>query len=167
MKAAGLILLFLTSATVGVLQCRRLDDRVAFWNAFLDFLNFTETSIRYAALPVPQLLERYNRENGRLELAGFCSAQLSRGLLFPQAWEQAAKSAARHSSLPNGDLQLLQDFGAGLGTSDVEGQLSHCRLFAASASEIRQNAKEERQRKGRLSVLLGVLLGLGIDLVLL
>ena len=162
-----MILIFLISAAVGVLQCRRLDDRVAFWSAFLDFLNFTETTIRYAALPVSQLLERYTRENGRLKLAELCSAQLSRGILFPQAWKLAAQAAAGHSSLPDGDLQLLQDFGAGLGTSDVEGQLSHCRLFAASASEIRQNAREERQRKGRLSVLLGVLLGLGIDLVLL
>ncbi|MDD6174457.1 MAG: stage III sporulation protein AB [Firmicutes bacterium] len=162
-----MILLFLTSATVGILQCRRLDDRVIFWNAFLDFLHFAETSIRYAALPVPQLLERYCRENGRLELVKACSEQLSEGVLFPQAWEQAAKNAARRSSLPNGDLQLLQDFGAGLGASDVEGQISHCRLFAASASEIRQSAREERQQKGRLSVLLGVLLGLGIDLVLL
>ncbi len=133
----------------------------------MDFLHFTEASIRYTALPVPELLERYCRENGRLELIALCRERLSQGLLFPLAWEQAAICSAKRNSLPERDLQLLRDFGSGLGTSDVEGQVSHCELFKASAAEVRQNAKEERQRKGRLSVLLGVLLGLGIDLVLL
>lgn len=140
---------------------------MSFWNDFLDFLHFTEAAIRYTALPVPQLLERYSKENGRLELILLCREQLAHGLLLPQAWEFAAGSTAKRSLLPENDLQLLRDFGAGLGVSDVEGQLAHCGLFTASASEIRQNAKEERQRKGKLSVLLGVLLGLGIDLVLL
>ena len=162
-----MVLLFLSSALIGIMRCRRLDDRVRFWSEFLDFVHFAEASIRYTALPVPQLLERYCRENGRLELIVLCREQLAQGQLLPNAWEHAATAAARHNALPENDLQLLRDFGAGLGTSDVEGQLSHCGLFASAASELRQNAKEERQRKGRLSVLLGVLLGLGMDLVLL
>ena len=166
-KAAGLVLLFLASVLVGAMQYRKLDDRVRFWNAFVDFLRFAETSIRYIALPVQELLERYCRENGRLELAAVCRERLDHGELFPEAWANASKQSAKRCFLPAGDLQLLTDFGMGLGVTDVEGQVAHCRLYAASAEEIRQAAREEKRRKGKLSIMLGILLGLGIDLLLL
>lgn len=57
-------------------------------------------------------------------------------------------------------------FGAGLGTTDVEGQQQHCRYFAERLEEQLQTARTEAAVKGRLYISLGVMGGAGISLLL-
>ena len=152
---------------MGALEYRKLVERIRFWEEFIAFLRFAESSIRYIALPVEQLLRRYREGSGSFLLIESCVQACEEGLAFPIAWGQAVKKAETAYALPPGDTAVLERFGAGLGVTDVEGQTSHCQMFFALAEELRQTAKEEKTRKGKLSLLLGVSLGLGMVLLLL
>ena len=82
---------------------------------------------------------------------------------FHTAWRQGVKEQGEASGLTAADRELLVHFGDGLGRTDVEGQLTNCRLYAERLEEARRDAAT----KSRLYVTLGVTGGIGLALLLL
>ena len=68
--------------------------------------------------------------------------------------------------LKHEDILLIKGFGEGLGSSDAEGQMLHLNLYNDRISEKRTEAINECKQKGKLYIILGILTGLGIDLIL-
>ena len=150
----------------GFQKYQRLFERVRFWEQFLDFLQYAETAIRYTAIPAEELL-RYHAKETRFVLIRRSSHLCALGNAFPEAWQEAVKSVARDLPLRSEETSLLLRFGDGFGTTDTEGQRAHFAYYRERAEEKQQVAQEEKHRKGRLSLLLGVLAGLGLDVLFL
>ena len=144
----GAVLVVLAGTAAGCLQAHKLLHRKEQLRRFLTFLETARAEISYAALPVEEILSRYGR--GLDFLAPYFSAR-DRGEPFAQAWEKAV-----HAPLLNReDRALISGFGEGFGTTDTQGQISHCTLYMEFTRTQLQNAGEACTRKCRLYQILG------------
>jgi stage III sporulation protein AB len=147
----------------GYMESHRLTMRVEQLEAFLRFLSAAQTEIRFAALPVEQIVQRHG---GEMEFLRICAEHCRENGSFLSAWNAGVQSGTRGRGFLAGDIGLLHGFGEGFGASDTEGQLSHCALYSQLISENLKNAREEKNRKSKLYQTLGVFSGMAAALLL-
>ncbi|HHV32107.1 MAG TPA: stage III sporulation protein AB [Clostridiales bacterium] len=163
LKLIGALMLIAAGTLAGIMESRRLAVRVDQLEAFLRFLSRAQTEIRFAALPVEQIVQRHG---GELQFLKRCASGCSGGMPFTVAWQDSVNAAAKEKSFLPGDIDLLRSFGEGFGASDVEGQISHCELYTELIGERLKNARDEKEKKSKLYLTLGVFGGLVAALVL-
>lgn len=89
------------------------------------------------------------------------------GASFFEAWQNALMQLPHSMGLSKEDIRLLTDFGQGLGTTDVEGQLAHCELYKTMFSSRLKQAREEKEKKVKLYRMLGLFSGVAVSLLIL
>jgi len=159
----GALILIAVGTLVGYVESHRLAMRVKQLEAFLRFLSAAQTEIRFAALPVEQIVQRHG---GEMEFLKICGERCKSGGSFLSAWDFGIRSGTKDSGFLAGDINLLQGFGNGFGASDMEGQLSHCALYSDLINESLKNAREEKNRKSKLYQILGIFSGMATALLL-
>lgn len=157
MKLLGLISLMAACAGIGLVESHKLKERTVFLEGFIAFLNYSESHIRYGMCPVQELIFSCRRQLPVLEA---CAGYLEEGLAFPQAWSRSANEKGGK------DSKLIREFGFGLGVTDLEGQLTHIRLYQKLTADRLRQAQDCLEKKGKLYRQLGVLGGISVALVL-
>ncbi len=137
--------------------------RVEQLEAFLRFISAAQTEIRFAALPVEQIIQRHGSD---LEFLRICGEECKKGSSFSAGWETGISQGTKDRGFNDKDIALLHSFGSGFGASDTEGQLSHCSLYYELISDGLKNAREEKKRKSKLYQMLGVFSGMAAALLL-
>ena len=137
-------MLIAAGTIAGYVQSHRLSQRVAQLEEMLRFLNAAQTEIRYSAASVVEIIQRHGSSLAFLQQ---CAARYKAGGDFHTAWEGGVRTGAKGTGLTEEDQTLLRDFGSGFGASDVEGQLSHCRLYAELFQDRLERARQERHAK--------------------
>lgn len=167
LKWIGCILLIAAGAGTGYLQSHKLTARVRFLEAFLQFLTWLETQIRYSASELEALLAGYEAPLTLQPLLTECAGRMGQDEPFSQAWDQGVALLPKESGLLPGDRQLLCQFAEGLGSTDVQGQITHCAMQRAFFTNRLEEARDERQKKGKLYTMLGSFAGVGVSLLFL
>ena len=90
---------------------------------------------------------------------------LEQGKSFSEAWNDGVRNSGK-MGLTGRDRELLENFGSGLGVTDIEGQLAHCGLYEELTKKGLEEAKEEKGKKARLYQMLGFSAGLAAALLL-
>ena len=152
-------------AGAGYLQSHKLTMRVRFLEQYLKWISQLETEIRYCAEGIPRLLHKHGKA-ASLSFLTKCADQMHRGIPFPEAWKQAVQGISSDYGLKLDDLNLVMEFGNGLGTSDVDGQTAHCQMHRELMQTHLDSAREEKQKKGRLYIMLGLFGGIGVALLI-
>lgn len=129
-------------------------------------LQLIENEIHYCALPVGELLDIISgrKELRELDFVSSCAEIYESGVSFSEAWCSGVKGSA--CGLNADDKQLLYSFGDALGTTDVSGQISLCRLHAHLLEERLEQARREKDKKGKVCTSLGALAGVFFAVVL-
>ena len=153
----------MTSTLLGYSESHKLSVRVEQLELFLRFITSTQTEIRYAAMPVEEIVLKHNEDMRFLHL---CSEYCKNGSNFLQAWDAAATNGTKGLGLNSKDISLIRDFGAEFGASDIDGQLAHCKLYIQLILARLENAREEKSKKSKLYLMLGVFFGLAVALLL-
>lgn len=86
---------------------------------------------------------------------------------FVKAWQDAAESSANAYGLRKPEKELISKFGKELGTTDVRGQISLCELNQKLVGTVLEVAKEEKEKKSKLYLMLGASAGISIAIILL
>ena len=159
MKTAGILMIVAACAFAGWARALRLARRVEELERFRGVLQAIRTEIRFSAAPLETLIRRYA---DRSDWLASCAEALKHGVPFPEAWRQAVAAAAAARA----DKNLLLEFGEGLGATDIEGQTAHCALCAEKLEALLKEAYEEKAKKGKLYVTLGVSAGITLGLLL-
>jgi stage III sporulation protein AB len=144
------------------MESHKLSIRVEQLEAFLVFLAAAQTEIRYTASPVEEIIRRH----GNMRLFTLCMENCQCGSNFSEAWSDAVVSGTEGLGLDGKDITLIHDFGAGFGTSDVDGQLAHCKLYTELITARLEDAKESKKRKAKLYLMLGIFAGMAAALLL-
>lgn len=158
MKLVGSLLLLISGLLWGGAKARELlrrEQLLAEWQRLLQSL---KTGISYSARPLGEFI--------REEDSPFCQAAVMQpdfGRDPPGALARAGEGLLSKPS----DRALYESFARGLGASDAPGQLRHIDLYAARVEEALREAREERDKRGRLYVCLGLFGGLTVCLLLL
>lgn len=142
---------------------RRDSERVKIIEEILLMIQIISSEIRYSKTALNVIVHKLSENRGlaRLEFLSRCRKMLE-SEAFPQSW----KTSVEKSQVNYEERVLLLSFGAGLGTSDVEGQLSNCELHKALFENNLQNAREQSNRFGKLYTSLGVLGGILAALII-
>jgi stage III sporulation protein AB len=159
----GAMILIAAGALAGYMESHRLAMRVEQLEAFLRFLSAAQTEIRFAALPVEEIVQRHG---GEIQFLRTCEDNCKAGGSFLSAWNSGVHSGTKGQGFIMEDIGLLYSFGEGFGASDTEGQLSHCALYTELISENLKNAREEKNRKAKLYQILGIFSGMAAALML-
>ena len=162
----GCLLVIVAGGGAGYLQARKLSMRVRFLEQYLKWVSQMETEIRYGSEDISRLLGRHRQELSALSFLTQCTDQMKKGIPFPQAWKEAIREIPREYGLKPDDLEAVQAFGNGLGTSDVDGQTAHCRMHQKLLQSRLKGAQEEKQRTGTLYFMLGLCLGVSVALLI-
>lgn len=155
--------LILAGTLSGFVESHRLFARVESLESFIRFLSAAKTEIRYSAVPVVQILKRHGSE---LHFIKECERQCTEGEGFASAWKNAALNFSRCDGFNEQDKELLLSFGEEFGASDTEGQISHLDLYSGLFHTNLNSAREAKNRKSRLYLMLGIFAGLSSALLL-
>lgn len=160
MKYVGLILIIITCFGTGYYFSLRLKLRFVFLSAFKDFLSALETNLRYNSSDIFTLVKSsapeavkdiFDKENSN----------------FISYWSECINSIPKKYALKNDDYNIIYEFGKMLGTSDVEGEIKHIKLYEELIKNNLYNSESELKQKSKLYKLLGLFAGLTIALLML
>ena len=141
-------------AGIGLVCARRLGDAEKRWRAWVTMLSRLYEELRYTACPVQEAFVRIYKED-----------------LSALAWLKEYTCQDGELCCPSGlrgtEQHVAASFFALLGTSDLDGQLSHIAQTRDKVIELVQAATERRRRLSSVYMSLGVCAGLCVGLIML
>lgn len=150
------------------MQSIKISSRVKLLETIILFLEQIKTSIRFNSSQLPRIIVNMSgREEFRsLIFLAECKENLDKKIPFPLAWARGVEASLNAGNISRQEKDLLLSFGQGLGTTDIEGQLSNCDVYIELFSNMLLKARQEKEIKGRLYTTLGLLSGLGTAILL-
>ena len=148
LKILGAALISCSGFSIGCMYVQRLKLRLDFLREFSVFLSSLSTAVRYRSADIAVLVNDYSRP-------------------FSQMWQSSIADFKKRRCLSNADMALLKEFGEGLGTTDVEGQLSHIALYQGLFSKQQSDAEDDIIQKSKLYKSLGLFGGVSAALMFL
>lgn len=162
-----MFLIFIAGTGAGLAASASLSRRVASLEQLERFITYFETQIRYSAAPIRDIIiHAAGGEYSCLSFLPEAAARMKRGQSPGEAWGGAVRDRGEDCGFTAADREMLREFGNGLGSTDISGQLSHCKTFRGLLEDRLQKARSEARTKGRLYVTLGIAGGLGAALLL-
>lgn len=131
-------------------------------------LSVTETQLRYACLPVSDLL-RILCETKKLSSLGFlsrCKEKTDEGEAFPDAWKRAAESDYELCTLLGEHKNYLVQLGADIGATDIDGQLGCCEYYKQIFEKELALREENEKKYKKLCPALGLMLGVSAAIII-
>lgn len=143
------------------LRCRSVECIVVMLSTIRARLEFT-------CLPVAQLMETLcaDARFASLPFIAQCDSDFARGKAFSQAWENAVRSSGGSCALKENDISLLCEFGAGIGTTDLSGQIGVCELYGGLFSDLLKRCTEAKSKRSGMLTQLGLLGGIAFSILL-
>jgi stage III sporulation protein AB len=167
LKLIGSLILVMGSCALGFIYSNRLILRKRFLEQYLQFLNFLETQIIYSMDTPARILNKYKGSKEFEMFSSHCKKNLLKHELFSESWKKGLEQIKKEFGLTSADFDLINDFGQKLGTSDIEGQISHCELHKKLITNNFEEAAQEKKQKERLYITLGLAFGASLALVFL
>lgn len=168
MKWIGLLMIALAGVWLGVSASMHLNRRTKTLGQVEKMIVRMDAQIRYTATPVWELVSKAAACDEFSQLSFLKEVgvqQEAQRVDFSTAWGRCIERHGKGADLSREDQELLMEFGKGLGTSDIEGQLNHCRLYQDLFVKQRLLAEQEAAAKGKLYVTLGAAGGMGLALL--
>lgn len=162
MKYVGMCCILIACIWTGQYFSLAAARRIRALEQVLLLLNAIENELGYCRTPVRELLHRLamRGEFSELPFLRVCSGMCEQGVPFPQAWSDSLKKRAVSVTLRRDDTGLLLAFGSQLGATDLNGQISLCRLYVRLFEERLAQAREWKSKYAKLYMSFGVLGGL-------
>lgn len=161
-KIFGCVLIALTGFGVGCILTKRLSLRLDFMNKFSVFISLLQTQIRYNGSEIYSLVISCAKSS---DLPLFNHADIIEP--FSEFWKSEIIKYQKKFGLNNSDKELLLEFGSGLGTTDIEGQLSHLELYRSIFQKRLQERQSEFKDKSKIYRALGLFGGISTALIIL
>lgn len=153
------------TSTLGYLESHKLKRRVDFLRQYLKFLQYIETQVRYSAGVVHDLIRKYSAKGDFGLFLGDCLANIENQMVFQSAWSEAVHSVKESCGLSREDSGLISDFALGFGDSDIAGQVDYCRMNEELMRGHLSVAIDEKEKKSKLYLLLGIFSGITLVLI--
>lgn len=164
LKIAGMIAIVISTSLYGISKSDRLKKRCDELNLINHMLEDFIIEISFKALPLFEIVKTLKKKPMYKKLTLLTNVDCSLEKPFYRAWEESIDSM--QSSLEKNDIVLLKSFGATLGKSDINGELSNIEIFKSDFLKLETKAIEEYSKKSKLYRSLGVLSGVFISIML-
>lgn len=152
----------------GIYLASRQTKKLQTVQDILLMVSVIETQLRYACLPVSDLL-RILCETEKLSGLGFiakCRGLVAGGEAFPRAWKQAIESDYELCGLLGESRNYLIQLGADIGATDIEGQLGCCEYYKQIFGKELSLHEENEKKYTKLYPALGLMLGVSAAIII-
>ena len=166
LKIAGILLIIATGAAVGIMQARKLSNRVTFFEDYICVITEIQSNISYSAAPLSEIIDNIHSRKSISPFLNKLKDFMCSDISFREAWTKTVYSFDCGGCLSDDDKKLINDFGLGLGTTDIDGQVAHCKLSLTLAADRLNLYRNEKLNKGKLYRTLGVLTGAAVGLLI-
>jgi stage III sporulation protein AB len=169
MRITALVALAISCALAGQYIAYVLRIRVRLLEKAEVMISMIRNEINYVALPANELMNFLSEKDELKELSFIktCVLGVHNGEEFPSAWKKSLIEKNNILHMRRKDVEVITAFGENFGITDAEGQISNCDLCLERLKNNRKEAERERDQYSKLSVILGLLVGLGIIIVFL
>lgn len=144
MRLLGAFFVFLSIAFFGVLSAQKLSIRLKKLISCRKYIQFVGEEMRHSRKELPEIFNK------------------TEGDVFVKNGEWCGTGGLNAE-----DLGVISSFLKGLGTTDIEGQITHTKHHLLRIDELINDAKEEKNRLARMYVSLGFLGGAFVAILLL
>ena len=166
MKFLGLISILISSILVGLYIRSVFKKRVESLEQTVNMIDLIESQLSYINTDVYVLLEllAHHRGLNQLSFLSDCLTRMSDGEDFDASWQESLQGFV--SPLNREDKDILCSFGYQLGKSDLQGQISNCKLHRERLSSQLLQARQSFSKYGNLSLRLPFLCGILLIIIL-
>lgn len=161
LKAAAMLMIAAAFAVGGFAVSAFHAKKAAVISNIILMINIIETQLRYACLPVPELLKILG-ENEVLAELSFIKCVRERvcfGEAFHDAWSKCVFEDSELCALLGKTVPYLARLGGDIGASDLESQLSCCEYYRRIFEDELKIRREKSGRYTKLFPPLGLLAG--------
>lgn len=163
LKFIGALLLLLSGTLFGFYQAQQLSRRPKQIRQLIQALQRLETEIAYGFTHLPDALMALSQQTAAPLSRMFrqMSEQLSvpTGRSVKEVWQSAVHDGWKHTSMKEGEKDVVLQLGFTLGITDREDQVKHLRLGLRQLQTEEELAREEQQRYEKMWKSLGILAG--------
>ena len=152
----------------GVFASSYCTKRAEILSTVILMITTIETQLRYACLPVPDLL-RVLGNNPALSQLGFIKCTREKicfGEPFPDAWRESVESETEVFRVLSDSAKYLSALGSEIGSTDLEGQLSCCEYYKNIFAKELEIQQEKNRRYSRLFPPLGLFAGVSAAILM-
>ena len=131
-------------------------------------LSVTETQLRYACLPVTDLM-RILCETDKLCSLPFlvlCKDRLEKNDAFPDAWKKSVEECDELCRLLGNHKEYLIRLGSDIGATDLEGQLNSCEYYKQIFKKELVTREENSKKYSKVFPALGLMLGVSAVIII-
>lgn len=160
LKGLGCAIIMLAATLMGCVKYKKLSNRVTFLTEYLQFINYLEAEIRYSSGIIQELIEKYSSSSIFNNFLLHIKQNMSAGQTLNSSWISALSSMKDSFGLYAENVELIYNFGNNLGNSDIESQISYCKMNKQLVRSKISLAREDKEKKGQLYFLLYFFAGL-------
>ncbi len=166
--AAAAVIIFGCSAC-GFLKAKQYQDRVNFLADFIRTAGILGVEMEYRREALPDLFLRLEKTEGRAgRFFGEVRTRYEKGngLSLLDCWDAALESIYGGCPMSDEDLSAFREFGQQLGKCGIAGQEQMIRVASARLEELLEEAKKEKEVKGKMYLSLGAAAGITMVILL-
>ena len=161
----GCILLITSTTVIGFYLSLLLQRRMMLFDNLVLFITNVSTSIRYNSNDIYSiLLKEYPYT--KIPFLDTVLVKLEQGNSVDKSWCNGVDALPFSHGLRKKDKAVIKQFGSKLGTTDVDGQISHCEYFKNLYLSLAQQFKDEYTKCSKVYRSLGFFSGLAFSLVI-
>lgn len=168
LKCIGAAMAFCLSTAIGIMLCEREKARLKTLGELCDDMNAVRFKLRYAAVPLGELLEGMGSESTK-QLWAAMREGICGGRSAAESWDELQKCGEAYACI-NGlnadEKSIVGEFMCELGTSDKDTQLDRAEISINKLREHIRTVTPQINTSGKLYVSLGITLGLAGALML-
>lgn len=166
-KYTLLLIIFITSTSIGILLSKRSVHRVIELKEFKKTINMIENKMKFTYEPLGEIFyDIHINSNGTISEIYKDASELIKTMSTKQAWNQAIKQNEEKLYIDTEDKNTILNLGKMLGTTDIEGQVSELELTLSFIDIQISKAEEEKKKNEKLYKSLGSIIGLTIVIIL-
>ncbi|KZM56828.1 MULTISPECIES: stage III sporulation protein SpoIIIAB [Aeribacillus] len=169
MKLLGSLFILLATTWIGFDSAKRLTERTRQLRQLKVSLQSLEAEIMYGHTPLQDASLHIAKQAAPplSNLFTLFSEKLSQGDMdVKSAWESSLLEIWPYTSLKEGELEVLKQFGETLGQHDLISQQKHIKLTMAHLEKEEKEALFNQEHYGKMTKSLGFLAGLLIIILL-
>ena len=164
MKLIGILMIIISCSFIGINEADKLKIKCDILNQIISMIKQIKIQLNYCVPTTREIVsDLKDKDFSYLYFVKKCFENYD-NLPFDILW----KDEVEKCSLPinKEDILMLISFGKSLGTTDVDGQIELCNSFIQKFQISLDKYTLEKEKKSKLYISLGVLLGVGVSIIL-
>lgn len=167
-KLIGFLMITVSGTFSGYSISKQLSERVKFMEEYMEFISSVETDIRYICTPISEIVKKYSAlgEDQFYLFLRQCTEYISNGISFPKSWTKCLEIYKGKIKLSEDEYRIINNFGIGLGTSDIDGQIAHCTYHKQTVKPYIEAERENKKSKSKMYCIIGMCVGTILGLII-